>query len=117
MDGQPTNIDPAELRSQVFQSVRELFLRLREEYRIVIVIDDLQWADGDSVALLSHLFRGPGEPAVLLIGTVRTDEGATPISPMTSLARVMRRTHELRIDGLDEDEAMLLATMLLPGKS
>ena len=112
MDDEPARIDPAELRSQVFQSVRELFSRLRDEHRMVIVIDDLQWADGDSVALLSHLFRGPGEPAVLLIGTVRTDENTSPTSPMTMLQRVMHQTHEVRLSGLDEDESMLLAGML-----
>jgi predicted ATPase len=38
---------------------------------VVIFVDDLQWADRDSFALLSALMRQPGAPALLLIATCR----------------------------------------------
>lgn len=113
MDEDMAQVDPAELRAQVFQSVRDLLLRVREHHRLVLVIDDLQWADGDSVALLSHLLRSPNEPALMLIGTVRTtDEGILPTSPMAVLERVIQHTREIRLHGLPENDAKRLADML-----
>ena len=38
--------------------------------RLVIVIDDLQWADRDTLDALLYLVAGPAERALTLIGTV-----------------------------------------------
>jgi tetratricopeptide (TPR) repeat protein len=68
----PEGMDAREVRASMFASLRELLRRLGEERPIVAVIDDLQWADADSFALLAELLRGPGAPRLLLVGTLRT---------------------------------------------
>jgi tetratricopeptide (TPR) repeat protein len=60
-----------ELRNQAFVAFCELMVRLAKTQPVVIFIDDLQWADRDSFALLSALMRQPGAPALLLIATSR----------------------------------------------
>ncbi|WP_437484790.1 AAA family ATPase [Sorangium sp. So ce1014] len=50
-------IDPPEIRALVFTALRELLGRLAAERPLVLAIDDLQWADADSVALLSEVMR------------------------------------------------------------
>jgi hypothetical protein len=64
-------VDVHELRERAFSSVRELISRLAARRPVIIVIDDLQWADEDSLALLQALIRGPEEPSVLFIATIR----------------------------------------------
>ena len=72
----PEGMDAREVRASMFAALRELLRRLSEERPIVAVIDDLQWADADSFALLSELLRGPGAPRLLLVGTLRTQAQA-----------------------------------------
>ena len=68
-------LDPHELRARLFAAVRETMGRLAARWPLVIAIDDLQWADQDSRALLAEVLRAPDAPPLLLIATVRP-EGA-----------------------------------------
>ena len=64
-------IDPMQSRSFAFAAIRELLVRLGRRQRIAIAIDDLQWADADSLSLLGELLAPPDAPAILLCATVR----------------------------------------------
>lgn len=97
-----------ELRRRAFAALRDLLGRIAERKQIVLILDDLQWSDADSDALLAELLRGPGAPPMLVIATYRTEDAqATP------LARVLREegieTRMLRVDPLGFEEAKALA--------
>ncbi|HVV48196.1 MAG TPA: protein kinase, partial [Polyangia bacterium] len=71
--------DPREVRASMFVVFRQLLRALGERAPIVAYVDDLQWADADSLALLSEVLRPPEAPRMLLLGTLRTagaDESA-----------------------------------------
>jgi class 3 adenylate cyclase len=80
------------------------FLSLASEHHpIVLVLDDLQWADADSLELLRHVIAADQPMAVLVLGTYRDTE-LSPAHPlMTTLAALHRqvKVKRLPLTGLD----------------
>lgn len=54
-----------------FEAFRELLARIALGRRVVLVIDDLQWADQASLTLLRFFLDTPRAPRLLVLGTVR----------------------------------------------
>jgi serine/threonine protein kinase/tetratricopeptide (TPR) repeat protein len=113
-------LDPIEMRSRAFTALREMLTRLGDKRALVVTIDDLQWADADSLLLLAEVLRPPDPPAMLLVGTVRgtTEEADAAAKPKVTALRDLASslTGDVRhvpLAPLAEDEAHELATRLL----
>ena len=59
-------------RFRSYNAVRELLERLAAGQPLVLVLDDLHWADRASIELVAHLLRRPADARVLLAGSFRT---------------------------------------------
>jgi hypothetical protein len=103
-------LDPVEFRRRAFVALAEAFARVVEERPLALAIDDLQWQDDDSRALLQFLRWGGLAPRMLIVAAARhVDaellEGATHI-PLAGLA-ADDATTLLRTMGPGLDEASI----------
>ena len=78
----PALRDAKELRNQAFVAFCELLRRLARTQPVVIFIDDLQWADRDSFALLRALSQQPGAPALLILASFRKSADPATLDPL-----------------------------------
>jgi DNA-binding CsgD family transcriptional regulator len=82
--GEPLpNLDPAYGRARLFDDVRTLLDRAAAGRRLVLVLEDLHWADASSRELLLYLVHALAEAPVLIVGTYRPAEP----EPLAALAR------------------------------
>ncbi len=63
-------------QSRIFQQYAAALRRLTQTAPLVIVLDDLQWADAPSIGLLFHLVRAIEDGALLIVGSYRPDDVA-----------------------------------------
>jgi len=69
----------------------ELLAGLAERRPLVVVVDDLQWADGDSARLWRAITSGPAQPKLLLVGSARSEEQGAFFEALTTMDIESRR--------------------------
>jgi hypothetical protein len=106
---------PQQLRAYVFAALRNLLDGLARRQPLVVVVDDLQWADNDSLVLLSELTRPPAAPPFLLVATMRlATESHRPTGLRLAPApRIGSNAKHLHLEHLSEDDAERLVAGLL----
>jgi len=96
--------DPSEFA--LFEAVRAFLHRLAEDRPLLLVLDDLHWADRGSLGLLQHVSRELATAKALILGTYRDSElsRAHPLSH--ALATLNREANFFRINvrGLDREQ-------------
>ncbi len=95
----------------VIDAVTALLHVVSREQPVVVALDDLQWADRPSLALLAALVGPARLGRILLVGTYRDDEVAVPDHPShVELGDLAARATSIHLAGLDIDGcAALLA--------
>jgi tetratricopeptide (TPR) repeat protein len=102
-------------QTELFDSV-VCFLRARSEIcPVLVVLEDLDWADEDSLSLLLHLVRMLATARVLIIGTCRANDTNQGLELGRALAECGRNRcyKRIRLKGLSETDAANLAERLL----
>ncbi len=117
-EGVPGAEDPLTVRQRAFAAVRELLARLGRSVRLVLFIDDLQWGDVDSAALLEEVLRGPDAPRLFLVLAYRSEHydknaGLAAISAASRRACSGERLRDIDVGSLGEHDARALALRLL----
>ena len=101
--------DPAHDRRRAFDALRELIHRLNRHTPVVLMIDDLQWLDHDSGALLAHLLSAPEPGVSLFVAAVRTDGGQDSVLAIETLeAKLAFPVWRIGLEPLTLDESSAL---------
>ncbi|HEY6693978.1 MAG TPA: AAA family ATPase [Solirubrobacteraceae bacterium] len=109
MDARPTasgvaSTDPETRRYMLFEAVSLLLADAATHAPVLLVLDDLHWADRGTLHVLRHVMRSPHEAAILIVGTYRPAE-VGPAHPFAELIADLRRDvlfERITLAGLDE---------------
>ena len=86
----------ADERHRTHQAVRELLALLGARQPLVLVLDDLHWADPGSLELLGSLLRRPPAAPVLLAVAVRPRQVPEKLLPRARARAPLRHAHARR---------------------
>jgi len=114
-DPSSTSNDPA--RYAVFEAVASLLTACAATCPVVLVLDDIQWADAASLELLRLIGDRLHDEPVLVVCTVRDLEVGRNDEVVETLAVLTRRTgtRRLRLRGLDREACAELVQRTSPG--
>ncbi len=107
---------PSEMgKTRLFEALLNCFTLLAERSRVVVVFEDLHWADSASVEVIDFLARNLGGSPVLLVGTYRRDELEQEQSVSRMLAELGRHraVSQLELTGLELDATAALMAGIL----
>jgi class 3 adenylate cyclase len=101
----PLDVDAETERLMLFEAVVGVLECTAADAPVLIVLDDVHWADRSSLLLLLHLLRGRSTVPVLIVGTYR-DTDIDRAHPLAAVLADLRRepcVARISLDGLDRD--------------
>ena len=102
-------------RERLFAAVAELLGGVARRSAVVLLIEDLHWADGATLDLLTYLTRAGHAGAVTVVATCRTDEVPLDAAVADWLTHVRRDAgvEEIRLGPLSRNEVAEQVTALV----
>ena len=92
--------------------------RLCAERTVMLIVDDLHWADESTLDLLTYLLAGPADRRLLVAGTIRSGEApdGSPLQAWLANARRFPRVGEIALDPLDREATTAQLAEILGGQ-
>jgi DNA-binding CsgD family transcriptional regulator/DNA polymerase III delta prime subunit len=102
----PTVLEPQQARFRLFDSITTFLKRASATQPLVLVLDNLHWADRPSLLLLEFLAQEMVECHLLIVGTYRDTEVALRHPLTQTLGELARQPsfHRVTLWGLIEEE-------------
>src|SRR5579871_2178794 len=104
--------DPSETRFRLFGSIARFLVNHSRRRPLVLIFDDLHWADGPTLRLLEFLTQEMAEGRLLVIGTYRDTDLSRRHLLSDTLGALIRVPHVVRLhlSGLDIEDVSDFAT-------
>lgn len=104
----PTPLSPDQERLRLYDGIARMLLGIAVDSPVLLVLDDLHWADPDSLGLLRYVARVVGSSRVLVVGTYRnTEVDVDPHHPLADVLGALAREARfegMSLSGLDKSE-------------
>ncbi|MBU5441512.1 AAA family ATPase [Paenibacillus sp. MSJ-34] len=82
---------------------------LQDKQPLLLILDDLQWSDAETLQLLSYLLRSDSGTKLLVIATMRTDESpGQAVEHFLAGLRIERKLTEIELAPLNEEDTKRL---------
>lgn len=104
-----------ETRWDAFHALSVLLTGISRLKPLVLVMDDLQWADADNLDALRSIVRYGNQTTALFIGCCRSDD-LKSLESLRSLADSCGDVDRISLDSLSEEESYRLALSLISGQ-
>jgi DNA-binding SARP family transcriptional activator len=119
LDGPVAGRGGPDARARLFDAVTALVASAAADRAVLLVLDDLQWADDDTLLLVRHLLRRAGDAPVLVVAVSR-DHDVAPGSVLGDVIHALDRdgwVRRLPLGGLDEADVRALVRETSPTPS
>jgi DNA-binding SARP family transcriptional activator/tetratricopeptide (TPR) repeat protein len=103
---------PAIDQAALFEQVTQMLLALTDLHPLVLILDDLHWADEGSIHLLFHLGRRLTNTPLLLVGAYRPEQVVPGQALSSVLHELQARYGEIGLDLSRSDGRQFLAAVL-----
>jgi DNA-binding SARP family transcriptional activator len=114
----PELLDPAGdssegRRLRLFEGAGSVLANASRSWPVVLLLEDLHWADKPTALMLAHLVRTSQAQRVLIIGTYRDGDLGEPLAAVLAELRRDRALERLRLGSLDGgDVATIISAWL-----
>jgi predicted ATPase/class 3 adenylate cyclase len=106
----PRQSDPETERYLMYAAVAGLLEGASEQEPLLVIFDDLHWADAPTLSLLRHVVTAGSSLRVMVVGTYR-DSDLSRDHPLTPLLADLRReqgVERIKLTGLDAEDVFAL---------
>ncbi len=103
-DSSLANVEPEQEQLRLREAAYTLLTTISQKKPLLIVLDDIQWADGSSGELLGYLARHVYKIPILLLATCRSNEASKPLSKMIDHMQREHTVTMLPVDPLTSEE-------------
>ena len=104
----PPALEPEAARFRLFDSITTFLKNVAQRQPLMVVLDDLHWADRSSLLLLEFVAREIGTSKILLVGAYRDVEVSRRHPLSQTLGALVREQlfHRVQLDGLTQKEVI-----------
>lgn len=101
-------------RNRMSEAIFDAVKVLSEKSPVLIILEDLQWADDSSLAVLNYLARNIAREPVMILGTMRPNESEL-LSAQLGKMRSEEIFEEVQLRTLDVGDVVSLLNNIFPG--
>jgi DNA-binding SARP family transcriptional activator len=107
---EPLSVEPELRRYRMFDAVSRVLAFVARDAPVVLILDDLHWADTSTALLVRHTVQQLHSVRLLIVGTFRDSEGcrSEDLAELLASSRPERGFERISLSGFDSNETAAL---------